>query len=130
VTGEGLLVNDDSGDNFICSIDEYGNLICCSKRTSGKALTACFAMRGGLVRTGALRSEVYLSGRGASELLYVEAAGCSAFPSTQNGILAAFFGGEAPPPGAGTLLVLILGFACWEPPVLPAVANKGRMVGG
>jgi hypothetical protein len=82
-------------------------------------------MRSGLVTAGALRSEVYRFGRSASVLLYVEAAGCSAFPSTQNGILAAFFGGEAPPPGAGTVLVLILDFACWGPPVLPVVANEG-----
>jgi hypothetical protein len=74
----------------------------------------CFAMRGGLVTAGALRLEVY-----------VEAAGCSAFPSTQRGILAAFLGGEAPPPGAGTVLVLILGFAYWGPPMLPVVANEG-----
>jgi hypothetical protein len=82
------------------------------------------------VRAGTLRSEMYRSGCDASVLLYAEASGCSAFPSTQHGILAAFFGGEAPPPGAGTLLVLILGFACWGPPVSPVVANEGRVVGG
>jgi hypothetical protein len=75
---------------------------------------------------GALRSEVYLFGRSASVLLYVEAAGCSVFPSIQYCILVVFLGGEALPPGVGTLSVLILGLACWGPPALPAVANEGR----